>query len=62
MKSPRRQFVIYLIFIGGLIAGLMLGKSEPGFILAIGFALLLLWFMNWDEARYQQFVKKSQSK
>ena len=56
MKSIRRQFVIYLIFIGGLIAGLMLGKSEPGFVLAIGFALFLLWFQNWDEARYKKFT------
>jgi len=57
MKSIRRQFAIYLIFIGGLIAGVMLGKSDPGFILAIGFALLLLWFMNWDEVRYKKFTE-----
>ena len=57
MKSIRRQFVIYLIFIGGLIAGTLLSKAEPGFVLAIGFALFLLWFMRWDEARYKKFTE-----
>jgi len=56
MKSLRRQFAMYLIFIVGLIVGMWLTQMEFGWFLSVLGVPALIWFVRWDEINWRRRV------